>query len=69
MASPLSTTGQAIQTAVNLRMIELGHNLGQSHTAALVGDIMAVINTNAATVVADAALDVVGYQPPTHRKF
>ena len=69
MAVPLSTTGVAVKTAVSLRLNELGHALSPSHIAALTADIMAIINTNAATVVADAATDVTGYQAPAHGKF
>lgn len=69
MAAPLSTTGQAIQTAVTLRLNELNHALSPSHIGALVADIMATINANAGTVVADAAADVTGYQAPAHKKF
>ena len=69
MASPLSTTGQAVQTAITLRLVELNHALSPSHIAAIVADVMAAINSNAGTVVADAALDAVGYQAPRHGKF
>ena len=69
MAVPLSTTGQAIQASLNLRLVELGHALSPSHIAALTADIMVVINANAGTVVTDAAADVTGYQAPPHKKF
>jgi hypothetical protein len=69
MAVPLSTTGIAVKAAISLRLNELGHALSASHIAAMVADIMAVINTNAGTVVADAAADVTGYQAPAHGKF
>lgn len=69
MAVPLSTTGAAIQAAVTLRLNELGHALSPSHLAALVADIMSIVNTNAGTVVADGGTDVVSYKAPPHNKF
>lgn len=69
MAAPLSTTGQAIQATLILRLVELGHALSPSHIGALVADVMMTINNNAGTVVADAALDATGYKAPSHGKF
>jgi len=69
MAVPLSTTGVAVKAAITLRLVELGHALSPSHIAALTADIMTTINANSGTVVADAAMDTLGYQPPAHGKF
>ncbi len=69
MAAPLSTTGTAVQTALSLRLVELGHALCPSHISALVADVMVAVNANAGTVVADAATDTVSFKPPPHTKF
>lgn len=69
MATPLSTTGQGVQAALQLRLLELGHNLSPSHLAALTADVMAVVNTNNATAVADSATDSVSYKAPPHNRF
>lgn len=69
MAAPLSTTGQAVQAAVILRLNELGHALSPSHIAALVADIMAITNANSGTVVADSSTDAKNYPPPPHGRF
>lgn len=69
MAAPLSTTGQAVSAALSLRLVELGHALSPSHLASLVADVMAVINANSGTVVADSAADATAYKAPAHGKF
>jgi hypothetical protein len=69
MASPYTQTAQDISAAVNLRLLELGHNLSPSHQTAILYDIIAVLQTDNATIVADAATDSVKYKPPPHTKF
>jgi len=69
MAVPLSTTGAAIQAALSLRLLELGHALSPSHIAAVTADVMAIVNANAGTVIADGGTDVVSYKAPPHNKF
>jgi hypothetical protein len=64
----LTGTSQDIANAINLRLSELGHALSPSHKAAILADVIAVINTDAANVIADAAADV-NYKPPPHVKF
>jgi hypothetical protein len=65
----LTATSQDIANAVFLRLQELGHVLSPSHQAAVLADIIATINTDAANVVADMAVDVVKFKPPPHNKF
>jgi len=69
MAVPLTQTSIDISNAVNLRLSELGHALSPSHKAALLADIIAVINADAINVVAHALTDSVNYQAPGHNKF
>jgi len=62
-------TGQDILAAIVLRLGELGHALSASHQQALLYDIMAVLQADNATIVADAATDSAKYKPPPHNKF
>lgn len=65
----LTQTSQDIANAVFLRLQELGHALSPSHQAAILADIIAAANADAAGIVADMAVDVVKFKSPPHTKF
>lgn len=66
---PLSTTTADLTAAITLRLNELGHNFSPSHVQALIADIIQVLVTNSANIVAHSAADNPQLKPPPHTKF
>lgn len=66
---PLSTTTADLTAAITIRLNELGHNLSPSHIQALIADIIQVLVTDSANIVAHSAADNPQLKPPPHIKF
>jgi len=64
----ISATTADLTTAITLRLTELGHNLSPSHVQALIADILQVLVTDSANIVAHSAADNPQLKPPPRTK-